>query len=154
MDGLSTVEKFKEQLLGRLKDSGELDQIMANLRRACFQATRPDAPKQPPKTSPETYVMCQLVKEFLESCGMWASSSVFEAEAGLDGYQRLSRDALIADIGLDPATTPSDIPLLYEVLRQARSKHTRSQPSQPSRQSGDRERHERPATDIRLGIPY
>ncbi len=160
MDQVNSVEAFKEALLVKLKESGDLERITADLRAASFRATRPDAAKAAPQTSPETYVISQLIKEFMESCGMWASCSVFEAEAGLEGQAPIGRDALAAEVGVDPSRAAADVPLLYEVLKQTRrsgeASASRAVPSSiPGTRSAPAPRQidARPENVIRLSFP-
>lgn len=69
----------------------------------------------PPQPEGETYVILELLSEFLRFLGLNSTAGTLEVEAGIPSLP-VSREYLTRTIGLSPDAINNEIPLLYHML--------------------------------------
>ena len=117
---MSSVEDFKIAVKETLSETGAMAQMQAQLRSRILNALDgSSARSQGVKQPPETYLINELVREYLDFQGYRAAASVFEPEAGLQPEQRLSRECLCSRLGVTDGPATQQLPLLYALTARA-----------------------------------
>jgi lisH domain-containing protein FOPNL len=94
--------------------SGALPKMQAQVRAQIVNALDDSSSNRPPvQPSSETYLINELIREYLEFQGYRAAASVFVPECGLSQTSRLGRDCLAERLRVREGPNTKALPLLY-----------------------------------------
>jgi FOP N terminal dimerisation domain len=117
---MSSVEDFKAAVKDSLAHSGALAKMQAQVRAQIVTALDDTHVQAPVRQSSETYLVNELVREYLELQGYRAAASVFGPEAGL-AKEQLGREVLADRLQLREGPNTRQLPLLYALTARARA---------------------------------
>jgi lisH domain-containing protein FOPNL len=117
---MSSVEDFKAAVKDSLTHSGTLAKMQAQVRAQIVTALDDTNVQPPVRQSSETYLVNELVREYLEFQGYRAAASVFGPEAGL-AEQQLGREVLADRLKMREGPNSRQLPLLYALTARARA---------------------------------
>lgn len=120
---MATADDFKLAVKEQLAQSGALATMRAQIRAQIVNALDEGAANGKPPVPPtsETYLLNELVREYLEFQGYRAAASVFAPEAGLPVHERLPRECLCDRLRMHDGPHTQELPLLYALTAQARA---------------------------------
>jgi lisH domain-containing protein FOPNL len=109
-----------------------MGQIQAQIRsQVCSTLDDPASRRVAAITSTETsetYLINELIREYLNFQGYWATASVFSPEANLS-QEHLPRSTLSDRLGLHTGPKSDQLPLLYSLAAVANQDRLKCQPS-------------------------
>ena len=119
---MSSVEDFKSVVKEQLAHSGALGKMQATVRAQIVASLDESSSGRPPvQPWSETYLLNELIRQYLDFQGYRAASSVFTPESGLS-TERLDAKCMAERAGLHVGPHGSELPVLYTLLQSARDR--------------------------------
>ena len=113
---MATVDDFKNAVRDRLAQNGTLKKMQASIRAEIIETLAETTTRQEPPKPKDTYVIDELIREYLEFHGYRSSLSVFVPESGLQQSGSLGREFLAGRIGIKLGPQSEQLPLLYSAI--------------------------------------
>eukprot|EP00127_Corallochytrium_limacisporum_P004580 Clim_evm20s168 gene=Clim_evmTU20s168 len=105
---------LKKALLNALESRGTAAEIRSRVRAELFASLDNEAP-EPPMIPEETFVINELIMEYLQYNNYQNTYMIMKAESGM-GNDRLERDALVEAVNVEDTATSRQLPLLYSLF--------------------------------------
>jgi lisH domain-containing protein FOPNL len=119
---MSSVEDFKSAVRDSLQQNGDLPKIQAQIRAQIISSMEASCSGRPPvQTTSDTYLINELIREYLEFHGYRSSASVFVPESGLSMENRVERDRLAEQMNIQLGSNSRKLPLLYAMAARSRA---------------------------------
>mmetsp|Transcript_8861 Transcript_8861/g.24048 ORF Transcript_8861/g.24048 Transcript_8861/m.24048 type:complete len:149 (+) Transcript_8861:178-624(+) len=133
---MASLEDLTSLLKKALDEKGSLGEIRARIRSEVFQVLEGDVPGRP-APAPETTLLIELIRDFLDFHGYKHTSQVLLSESG-HSKEKLDSDLLAHEAFRGKVVRDSDMPVLYSMLEYTRSARREEEKSDSSERSQER----------------
>eukprot|EP01028_Stygiella_incarcerata_P010069 TRINITY_DN506_c0_g1_i5.p1 TRINITY_DN506_c0_g1~~TRINITY_DN506_c0_g1_i5.p1 ORF type:complete len:131 (+),score=38.39 TRINITY_DN506_c0_g1_i5:378-770(+) len=112
---MATLEDLKEAIKRQLEADGTISKLRAQLRASVFRTLDDEETTPKPSMPNQTYLLNEMVREYLLYNGYVAAENVLVCESG-QPQECLERTFLEREVGLKTEGESTKIPLLHVLL--------------------------------------
>jgi len=109
------MEEIKSIIMQNLKQRGDLSQLQAAVRKCVLASIEGLKASPAPKPDGDTYILLEIINEFLRYMGLESTAGTLEIEAQLPPVP-ISRQYVGRSIGLGEECLQNELPLLCNML--------------------------------------
>eukprot|EP00768_Dysnectes_brevis_P005827 gnl/Dysnectes_brevis/4372_a5843_937.p1 GENE.gnl/Dysnectes_brevis/4372_a5843_937~~gnl/Dysnectes_brevis/4372_a5843_937.p1 ORF type:complete len:160 (+),score=16.21 gnl/Dysnectes_brevis/4372_a5843_937:31-480(+) len=113
--GQASIEELKDLLVDSMRQRGELSTLQCTVRETILKLIDGQKPSARPAVEGDTYLLCELMREFMQFSGFKSSANCLSIEAGIPKLPT-NRAFLARSCGLSPDSLKPGVPLLLHLL--------------------------------------